>query len=81
MTTLKYRVGNLLLSVDSFDVPIEGDIYNYTTAGIPTTGLAITYNDPISYNTPIKYNGGIGGGSGFSFSEGRDKLLALLNRS
>jgi hypothetical protein len=70
MPTLKYRVGNELLSVDSFDVPEEGDIYSYTVVGGPTR-----YNEHIRYNAPIKYNGG------FDFSPGRDKLLALLNRS
>lgn len=70
METLKYRIGNDLFLINSFDIPIEADIYSYTTTGSPTK-----YNDPIAYNSPITYNGG------FNFSAGRDKLLALLNRS
>ena len=68
--TLKYRIGNILSLVKGFDVPIEGDIYSYTTPGAPTR-----YNESIAYNTPITYNGG------FDYSVGRDRLLALLERS
>ena len=68
--TLKYRVGNKLFSIKGFEVPIEGDTYSYENPGGPTR-----YNDPIAYNTQIPYNGG------FDYSVGRDKLLALLNRS